>query len=92
MYRLACTDSLLGPMPSRQTVSTVLCPLIEMNRPCCCNHTFEKVRGPSDKRNNRIINDDLLHRTCALDARLESILLRDPPQNPFFNSIDPERT
>jgi hypothetical protein len=43
----------------------------------------EKVRGTSDKRNNKIINDDLLHRTCALDARIDSILLREPPQNLF---------
>jgi len=33
MYRLACTDSLLSPVPSRQPESAVLCPLIEVNRP-----------------------------------------------------------
>src|SRR5215510_7350657 len=34
-------------------------------------------------RNNRIASDDFLNRTCAFGGRLESILFRGPPQNPF---------
>ncbi len=34
-------------------------------------------------RNNRIIRVDFLNRTCALGARFESMLLGDPPKNPF---------
>jgi hypothetical protein len=35
------------------------------------------------ERNNRIVGDDFLNRSCAFGGRLESILLGDPPQNPF---------
>jgi hypothetical protein len=34
-------------------------------------------------RNNRIMGANFLNQSCAFDARLESILLADPPQNPF---------
>jgi hypothetical protein len=43
----------------------------------------EKVDGMRPERNNRIVGDDLLNRSCAFGGRLESILLGDPPQNPF---------
>src|SRR4030095_14651605 len=34
-------------------------------------------------RNNRIMGANFLNRSCAFDARLESMLLGVPPQNPF---------
>jgi hypothetical protein len=34
-------------------------------------------------RNNRIMGANFLNQSCAFDARLQSILLGDPPQNPF---------
>src|SRR5262249_4480459 len=34
-------------------------------------------------RNNRIRGANFLNRSCALDARLESMLLKAPCQNPF---------
>jgi len=37
----------------------------------------------SSARNYRISGGDILNRSCAFDADLESILLGDPPQNPF---------
>jgi hypothetical protein len=43
----------------------------------------EKVRDIPAERNNRIREVDFLNRTCAYDTRLESILLADPPENPF---------
>jgi hypothetical protein len=43
----------------------------------------EKVRGMPAERNNRISGASFLNRTCAYGARLESILLADPPQNLF---------
>ena len=35
---------------------------------------------------------DSVNRSCAFDARLESILLADPPQNPFSTASIPERS
>ena len=46
----------------------------------------EKVGGTPLARNNRIIGADFLNQSCAFDARLESMLLRDPSKS-FFNSI-----
>jgi hypothetical protein len=43
----------------------------------------EKVTGMPPARNNRIMGTEFLNRSCAFDARLESMLLGDPPQNPF---------
>src|SRR5262245_7558440 len=43
----------------------------------------EKVGDGAPARNNRIVSDDFLNRTCAFGGRLESILFRGPPQNPF---------
>jgi hypothetical protein len=43
----------------------------------------EKVGDGEPARNNRIASDDFLNRTCAFGRRLESILFRGPPQNPF---------
>jgi hypothetical protein len=43
----------------------------------------EKVGDGAPARNNRIASDDFLNRTCAFGGRLESILFRGPPQNPF---------
>jgi len=43
----------------------------------------EKVGSTALARNNRIPGDDFLNRPCALSGRLESMLLRDPPQNRF---------
>src|SRR5262245_43881726 len=44
---------------------------------------FEKVGDGAPARNNRIASDDFLNRTCSFGGRLESILFRGPPQNPF---------
>jgi hypothetical protein len=52
----------------------------------------EKVRDAPPTRNNRIMRADVLNRSCEFTGRFESILLRDPPQNPFSNSIDPQET
>src|SRR5713101_6784513 len=41
-------------------------------------------------RNNRIVGANFLNRSCAFDARLESMLLEDPPQNPF-STVSPSR-
>jgi hypothetical protein len=49
----------------------------------------EKVRSTPSARNNRITMADFLNRSCAFEARLESILLVAPAQNLFFNSIGP---
>jgi hypothetical protein len=38
----------------------------------------EKVDVAMPKRNNRIGEADILNRSCAFDAYLESILLQDP--------------
>ena len=43
----------------------------------------EKVRSVPSARNNRIILADFLNRSCAFDARFESILLAAAAQNPF---------
>ena len=43
----------------------------------------KKVGGIPLARNNRIMEADFLNRCCSFNARLESILLGDPPQNPF---------
>jgi hypothetical protein len=43
----------------------------------------EKGRGMPPARNYRISGDDILNRSCAIHAGLESILLGDPSQNPF---------
>jgi len=43
----------------------------------------EKVGDGAPARNNRIASDNFLNRTCAFGGRLESILFRGPPQNPF---------
>jgi len=43
----------------------------------------EKGRGMPPARNYRISGDDILNRSCAFHAGLESILLGDPSQNPF---------
>jgi hypothetical protein len=43
----------------------------------------EKVLSVAVPRNNRIIEGNFLNRSCAFDARLELILLGDPPQNLF---------
>jgi hypothetical protein len=43
----------------------------------------EKVGDAAPARNNRIASDDFLNRTCAFGGRLEPILFRGPPQNPF---------
>jgi hypothetical protein len=43
----------------------------------------EKVGGMPSVRNNRNAGDDFLNRSCAFGGRLESMLLGDPPQNPF---------
>jgi hypothetical protein len=43
----------------------------------------EKGRGMPPARNYRISGDDILNRSCAFHAGLESILLEDPSQNPF---------
>jgi hypothetical protein len=40
----------------------------------------EKVCGVPPARNNRIMMADFLNRSCAFDARFESILLADPPK------------
>jgi hypothetical protein len=45
--------------------------------------TVEKVPGMSPARNKRIMGAEFLNRSCAFDARLESMLLGDPPKNPF---------
>jgi hypothetical protein len=45
--------------------------------------TVEKVRSMAPPRNNRIDEADFLNRSCAFDAGFESMLLGDPPQNPF---------
>src|ERR1700680_3324031 len=45
--------------------------------------TVEKVPGMSPARNKRIMGVEFLNRSCAFDARLESMLLGDPPKNPF---------
>jgi hypothetical protein len=45
--------------------------------------TVEKVGGVPLTRNNRIMGDGFLIRSCAFGGRLESMLLGDPPQNPF---------
>src|SRR5262245_34256132 len=46
----------------------------------------EKVGDGAPTRNNRIASDDFLNRACAFGGRLESILFRGPPQNPFSTS------
>jgi len=43
----------------------------------------EKVDDMPPARNNRIMGADFLNRSCAFDARLESMLLGGPPRNPF---------
>jgi ATP-dependent DNA ligase len=43
----------------------------------------EKVGSTASARNNRIPGDHFLNRPCAISGRLESMLLRDPPQNRF---------
>src|SRR3972149_2762630 len=43
----------------------------------------EKVDDMPPSRNNRIMGADFLNRSCAFDARLESMLLGGTPQNPF---------
>src|SRR5262245_48438392 len=43
----------------------------------------EKVGSVPPARNNRIAGTGFLYRSCAFDARLESILLASPLQNPF---------
>jgi len=43
----------------------------------------EKVPAMRSTRNNRIIVANLLNRSCAFQARFESILLGASPQNPF---------
>ena len=49
----------------------------------------EKVGDGAPARNNRIASDDFLNRTCAFGSRLESILFRGPPQNPFSTASTP---
>src|SRR5262249_6041789 len=51
--------------------------------------TVEKVPGKWQPRNNRIVGTSFLNRTCAVDARLESILLGDPLKI-FFRQYRPE--
>jgi hypothetical protein len=43
----------------------------------------EKGLSMSPARNYRISGADILNRSCVFHAGLESILLRDPSQNPF---------
>jgi hypothetical protein len=43
----------------------------------------DKVGGMPPARNNRIMGDDFLNRSCAFVGCLESILLGDHPQNHF---------
>jgi len=43
----------------------------------------EKVCGVRSARNNRMMVAAFLIRSCAFDARFESVLLRASPQNPF---------
>src|SRR6516164_4370591 len=50
----------------------------------------EKVGATLTTRNNRIAQAGFLNRSCAFDARLESILLEDPLKI-FFDSIGQER-
>src|SRR5262252_2693308 len=52
----------------------------------------EKVGATLTTRNNRIAQAGFLNRSCAFDARLELILLRRSPQNPFFDSIGQSRS
>jgi hypothetical protein len=47
----------------------------------------EKVLGMPPARNNRIMGAEFLNRSCAFDARLESMLLGDPPKNPFSTAL-----
>jgi hypothetical protein len=49
----------------------------------------EKVGDGAPARNNRIASDDFLNQTCAFGGRLESILFRGPPQNPFSTVSTP---
>jgi hypothetical protein len=51
----------------------------------------EKVGGMPLARNNRIMGANFLNQSCAFDARLESILLGDPPQNPFSTASTHKR-
>ena len=44
---------------------------------------LKKASACRPARNYRISGADILNRSCAFDADLESILLGDPPQNPF---------
>src|SRR5450759_5182134 len=60
---------------SRHPNSTASCPLM--------TDAVEKGRGMPPARNYRISGDDILNRSCAFHAGLESILLGDPSQNPF---------
>jgi hypothetical protein len=46
----------------------------------------EKVGGALRGRNNRIIGDDFLNRSCAFGDRLQSILFGDSPSRSSFNS------
>jgi hypothetical protein len=43
----------------------------------------EKVGGMPPARNKRIASADFLNQYCVFGARLESMLLGDPLQNPF---------
>jgi hypothetical protein len=54
--------------------------------------TVEKVQSMPPARNNRINAATFLNLYCKFDAGFESMLLGSPSQNPFFNSIDPNRT
>ena len=49
----------------------------------------EKVGATLTTRNNRIAQAGFLNRSCAFDARLESILLEDPLKI-FFRQYRPE--
>jgi hypothetical protein len=51
-----------------------------------------KVRGILLTRNNQIIGVNFLHRTYALDAYFESILLRDPPPKTLFSTASTPST
>src|SRR5215471_3532195 len=51
----------------------------------------EKVGATLTTRNNRIAQAGFLNRSCAFDARLESILREDPSKS-FFDSIGHKAT